>query len=123
MENLFLKAARKKYRFKTSKGDLNVEQLFSLNKTQLNELYLSLENKIQASSGLLGKKGNVEIEDKLQIVKEVFNTIVEEKEKAEEAAKNRALKQEVLLAIDEKERGELKGKSLEELKALAKSLS
>lgn len=122
MENLFLKAARKKYRFKVDKGLLNVEQLFTLTKTELNDLYLSLESQVKTSSGLLGKRGNTELEDKLSIVKEVFNTLVEEKEKAEQAADNKALKQKVLLAIEEKEEGALKDRSLEELKAMAKTL-
>lgn len=122
MENLFLKAAKNKYRFKTAKGFLNTEQLFELSKQELNDLYVGLKAKTQSTEGLLGRKSNTETENKLEIVKDVFNTIVEEHERKENLASKKALKEKVLETIEEKKTGMLKDKSLEELQAMAQEL-
>ena len=122
MKYLFLNALRKKFRFQTSKGNLNIEQLFELNNQELHELYLSLESSIQKSKGLLGRKGNSEAEEKLQIVKAVFDQLEEERQDRDDAVAKKALKAKVLEAIDEKEIDELKGKSKKELLKMAKNL-
>jgi len=123
MNNLLLIALRKKYRFQTSKGALNSEQLFELGKQGLHDLYLSLESKIQKSKGLLGRKGNTPIEHKLEIVKQVFNFVVEEEKDNLKIAENKRLQQVVLEAADKKEVKEIvKGKSAKELRKLAKKL-
>lgn len=122
MKYLFLNALRKKFRFQTSKGNLNIEQLFELNNQELHELYLSLESSIQKSKGLLGRKGNSEVEEKLQIVKAVFDQLEEERQDRDDAVAKKALKAKVLEAIDEKEIDELKGKSKKELLKMAKNL-
>lgn len=122
MENLFLKAAKKKFRFKTAKGPLNVEQLFSLTKGELNELYLSLEANTNKSPGLLGKSGNTEMEDKQAIVKEVFNTLMEAQERKAKLAANKVLKAKLLERIEAKEMGEFDNKPLSELKKMVKEL-
>ena len=103
MNNLFLTALRKKYRFQTPKGSLNAEQLFELGKQGLHDLYLSLESNIQKSKGLLGRKGNTEIDHKLAIVKAVFNFMVAEENENLKLADNKRLKQIVLEAADKKE--------------------
>lgn len=122
MENLFQKAARNKFRFKTAKGSLNTEQLFELSKSELDELYTSLKAKTQNTEGLLGRKSNTLTEDKMEVVKTVFSTLVEEEERKEDLASRKALKAKVLETIEEKKIGELKGKSLGELQELAKNL-
>jgi len=122
MKVLFLNALRKKFRFQTNKGNLNIEQLFELSTQELHELYLSLESSIQKSKGLLGRKGNSEVEEKLEIVKAVFDTLEEEKNEREDLVAKKALKARVLEAIDEKENDELKSKSKKELLKMAKNL-
>ncbi len=122
MTNLLLKAARKKYRFKTPKGLLNLEQLFDLTQQQLHDLYLSLESSIPKSKGLLGKKEQSDVEDKLGIVEAVFNYLADERKEKEALANQKAMKAKVLDAIDEKEMDVLKSKSIKELKKIAKKL-
>ena len=122
MENLFLTAARKKYRFQTPKGSLNLEQLFELSSRELHESYLTLEETIQKSKGLLGRKGNTVVEEKLQIVKAVFDTLEKERLERKEEAENKALKAKILEAIDEKQIDELKGKSMKKLIKMANEL-
>ena len=122
MKVLFLNALRKKFRFQTNKGNLNIEHLFELSTQELHELYLSLESSIQKSKGLLGRKGNSEVEEKLEIVKAVFDTLEEEKNEREDLVAKKALKARVLEAIDEKENDELKSKSKKELLKMAKNL-
>ena len=120
MNNLFLTALRKKYRFQTPKGSLNAEQLFELGKQGLHDLYLSLESNIQKSKGLLGRKGNTEIDHKLAIVKAVFNFMVAEENENLKLADNKRLKQIVLEAADKKEVKELiDGKSAKQLRKMA----
>ena len=120
MNNLFLTALRKKYRFQTPKGSLNAEQLFELGKQGLHDLYLSLESNIQKSKGLLGRKGNTEIDHKLAIVKAVFNFMVAEENENLKLADNKRLKQIVLEAADKKEVKELiDGKSAKQLRKIA----
>ena len=120
MNNLFLTALRKKYRFQTPKGSLNAEQLFELGKQGLHDLYLSLESNIQKSKGLLGRKGNTEIDHKLAIVKAVFNFMVAEEKENLKVADNKRLKQIVLEAADKKEVKELiDGKSAKQLRKMA----
>ena len=122
MQNLWLKAARKGYRFSTSKGSLNSEQLFDLSETQLHELYLSLENSVQGSKGLMGRKGNKEVEEKMQIVKDVFNVLQDEKAASLDRIENSMKKEKILTALEEKEMEELKGKSVKTLRKMAKAL-
>ena len=120
MNNLFLTALRKKYRFQTPKGSLNAEQLFELGKQGLHDLYLSLESNIQKSKGLLGRKGNTEIDHKLAIVKQVFNFMIAEEKENLKVADNKRLKQIVLEAADKKEVKELiDGKSAKQLRKMA----
>lgn len=124
MNNLLLIAAKKKYRFNVpGKGNLNVEQLFELPQTALDGLYRNLESQIQVSSGLLGRRGNTEIENKLEIVKAVFEEIVTDAEKASSKLENGKLKQTLLAIAEEKELEEMTGgKSAKELKKMARKL-
>lgn len=123
MKNLYLKALQKKYRFETEKGPLNMEQLFELSRQQLHNAYLTLEGKVQKSTGLMGRKGNTEIEEKLEIVRDVFDTITSQANEARERAENRQLAQTVLEKAQEKQIEELvEGKSHKQLVKLARKL-
>ena len=120
--NLALKALRNKWRFRTPKGNLNLEQLFELSEIELHNLYLSFESDIQSSKGLLGKKGNKTIKEKLQLIESVFEMLQIEKEEKIKQAENKILKGKVIEAISEKEMGNLKKKSIKELRKIAKDL-
>ena len=121
---LFLKAARTKMRFSTELGNLNGEQLFDLNDQQLNKLYLSLESEITVSGGLLGvaEDVNVEIEDKLEIVKSVFKTLKRERIAKEKEASNAQLKQKLLGILERKQDASLEEMSEKDLIKKIKSL-
>lgn len=102
---------------------LNIEQLFELGQQELHNLYLSLESTIQTSKGLLGRKGNTETTEKMEIVRSVFETIVEEAENASTLADNKRMKQILLEAANQKEVEELtSGKSAKQLKQMARKL-
>jgi len=102
---------------------LNIEQLFQLSQQQLHELYLKLGASVQKSKGLLGKKGNSEIENKMDIVEMVFNSIVADAKQREALLNQKKLKQTILEVADAKEVKEIvKGKSAKELKKIAAKL-
>ena len=123
MTNLLLKAAKRKYRFQTPRGPLNVEQLFDLSQQDLHNAYLEHESKIQSSKGLLGRKGNSEIDDKLEILKSVFQEIVSDRDKTEQRNENTRLKQTLLAAADNKEIEEMtSGKSAKQMRKEAAKL-
>lgn len=115
-KNLFQEAARKQFRFKTVKGLLNVEKLFELNFTELDQLYIDLKSQVSKEQGLLNKK-NVDsiIQNKLELVKEVFETLKEEKDAKVNAIKKSEFKKEVLEQMRENDKEEFRGKSNEEL--------
>lgn len=122
--NLFLKALKNKFRFDTSIGSLNTEQLFQLGKKQLDALYISLNNDSSNSQGLLkNSESNRLVKDKLEIVSTIFQMKVKDEEKANERAKNRQLQQTLLNAAAIKEVEELtEGKTSEELQKAARKL-
>lgn len=122
--DLFLKAARTKMRFSTELGNLNVEQLFDLTDNQLHKLYLNLESQITVSGGLLGvaEDANIEIEDKLEIVKSVFKTLKREKKAKEKEASNAQMKQKLLNILEKKQDASLEEMSEKELIKRIKSL-
>jgi len=87
---LFITAARKKYRFDTTKGQVTVEDLFDLNLTSLDAIAVALDDKIQT----LGRKSFIakrsssttEVNNKLDIVKYVIETKQEEAAERERRA-------------------------------------
>ena len=126
--SLFLKALWNKWRFKTSKGNLNIEQVIEIGRATggeqfLHDLYLSLEDGIQKSKGLLGKKGNALVEEKMEIVKAIFKAVVAEKEANQELADNKSRKAFLLEAAAAAEKNELlEGKSAKDLRKMAAKL-
>ncbi len=90
---LFITAARKKYRFDSSKGQINAEDLFDCNLWALDSIAVALDDKIQKAGrkSFVGKKlsSTGDDENKLEIVKFVIET----KQAEEDARKVRAEKQ------------------------------
>jgi hypothetical protein len=81
MTDLFLVAAQKKYRFPSTKGDLVAEQLFDLpllsaNGANLDNLARTINNQLKAVSEesfvTPSVKANVDLTNKLEIVKAVI---------------------------------------------------
>lgn len=123
MTNLFLKALGKKYRFDTVKGSLNMEQLFELNETQLDDVYRHYENQVDKTKGLLGRKGNTESKEKLEIVEAVFSYKRELAEDAATKANNSELRSKLLEIAESRKFEEMtEGKSAEDIIKMAKKL-
>lgn len=123
MENLLLIALARKYRFDSPKGQLNLEQVFDLNDTELDTLYRVYESQIDKTSGLLGKRGNADTKNKLKIVESIFNYKREEAETNAINKDNRELRGKLLETAEVRRMQEItEGKSSEELIKMANKL-
>lgn len=120
-------AVRKKLRFKTDKGNLNVEQLWDLKKEELNIVAKGLkrELKAQEEEDFLStpSQQNELLTQKFEIVLDILNTKVREEEQKRTQA---ALKDELSKlkdALVRKQDAALENLSVEEIQARIKSLS
>lgn len=120
--DLFMKAARRKYRFNSERGTLNVEQLFDLSYTDLDKIYRELEGAKQESAGLLGRTGNTEVQNKLEIVKAVFDQKKAEADANQSRAEKAAMKDKILNALANRQAENLAQKDEDELKAMLEKL-
>ena len=131
---MFDKATRLKIRFETSRGQITVEDLWDLpltssaNKPNLDDiakgLHREIRNSAETASFVAPVSGavNEELQLKFDVVKHVIEVRVAERNAAAEAAKRRETKQRLLEIIAMKEDESLRGKSLEELKAMAEAM-
>ncbi|MGJ4945147.1 hypothetical protein ACQR1W_31620 [Bradyrhizobium sp. HKCCYLS1011] len=132
MSDLFLKASRMKLRFDTSKGPLSAEDLWDLpissdRKLNLADIALEVKGRLDKVSGLsFVKQPTKEIDQTDQLRFDILRFVIETKQDENAAAvaarDNATKKQRLLQLIAEKEDDSLKGKSVEELRALAESL-
>ncbi|WP_316196673.1 hypothetical protein [Bradyrhizobium sp. SZCCHNS3053] len=132
MSDLFLKASRIKLRFDTNSGPLAAEDLWDLpisseRKTNLADIAMKVKARLDLVSGLsFVKQPTKQIDPTDQLRFDILRFIIETKQDENAAAAtardNAAKKQRLLQLIAEKEDDSLKGKSVEELKALAESL-
>lgn len=124
---IYKEASKLKLRIQTTKGSLNVEQLWGLSLTELDALAVSLEEayKNSKSKSFLDKKTDKDKIIKLQfdIVLDVLNTKVEEKDAAKKEAEDKEHNQKILSIIKEKQDEDLKGKSIKELEKMLKENS
>lgn len=135
MENMFIKAAQKKIRFQTAKGQLSVEDLFDLpltsttGKPNLDDiakaLYLDLKDSTEVQSFVDDTANATDSNTKLglEIVKYVISVKKEERAAQSKAAENAALRQKIMAKIDAKKDSALDEKSAAELEDMLKSLS
>lgn len=115
IENLLLSAAKKKYRFSSSKGGLTVEDLFDLNLTSLDNIAVAIDEQLQKS----GRKSfvsrttaaNTDLSNQLEIVKFVIET----KQAEDEARKSRVEKEGQKAFL----KGLLEKKKMEQLEGLS----
>lgn len=122
---MFVKASRLKLRFVTTKGNISTEDLWDLSPVALDTIYKNLRKQQKASDeeSLLDKKTSAdeELDLKVDIVKFVFNTKIEEKEARERAAELSAKKRKLIELIAQKKEEADSAKSIDELeKELAK---
>ena len=124
MEKLFETAIRNKYRF-FYRGVITYEDLWDLDVKALDAIYkaLMLEKKNSETESLIAQTvENTNLNNKIEIVKYVFNSKVAEAKAAEQKAENAAKKQKILAILARKQDAELENKSIEELEALIKGL-
>lgn len=120
----FKNAIKNKFRYPFN-GQISTEDLFDLSLKQLDAVYANLNaelEKTKKSSLLAGSTEETEmrkaLEDKLEIVKEIFDDKQKENEAKLDAAKEKERKQTIIRIIEEKENDNLKNMSIDDLKKL-----
>lgn len=130
---MFEKASRMKLRFSTPQGELPVEDVWDipltsnkLGRANLDDLAKALNKELNnndtESFVLKVTKPNEELSLKFEVVKHIIAVRLAEREAMENLVKAKEKKQQILAIIADKETESLKGKSLDELKALLESL-
>lgn len=125
---MFEKATRLKLRFNTPLGILSTEDLWDLPLEQvpgsLDNLAKNLNKTIKEEDeeSFVTKKTVTDtiLHLKFEIVKHVINVKLEERDERKKALETKAKREKIMALIEEKQDDELKGKDLEELRALLK---
>lgn len=123
-DNLFEITVRNKYRF-PFKGCISAEDLWDLTPAQLDSVYKALNREAKAVSedSLMAEHtGNVELRNKVEIVKYIFSVKKEEKAAIERAAVNAEKARRIKEILADKQDSALKSKSEEELLKMLESL-
>lgn len=124
---MYKKASKLKLRFQTTKGQLSVEQLWSLPMADLVAAIKTAKKVIDINTGddeLSFLDENKKTDEKavltFNILKDIYLTRMEEMEAKRKAKETKAQNEKILSIIHEKKEGALKEKSVEELEALLK---
>ena len=123
---MYKKASIKKLRFTTTKGNLSVEQLWSLTMTELKTLIKSLHKLIKKETdddlAFLEEDKVSYSDDQLRydIAVDVYKTKQEELQQKHEDAEKKARNQHIAEIIARKQDEALESKSIEELQAMLK---
>ena len=124
-EKMFEVAVRTKMRF-PFRGMVSVEDLWDLPVKDLDSVFKSLNSELKKvkEESLLETKTqqDMEIDTKIEIVKYIVSTKLEEAELRLKDKERREQKQKILEILSSKEESDLKNKSTEELKAMLSSL-
>ncbi len=111
-------ALRRKLRF-PFRGNATVEDLWYLTEVQLDTLYRTLVANRAPGEGLIDHaKADSDEELRLDLVRHVFETKRAEAAARRERADRQQRKQRILAIIEDKQEGELREKSVEDLKKL-----
>lgn len=120
-DTMFMTATRKKYRFPFN-GQISVEDLWDLTLTQLDRVYKALakDKKAGDEESLMATRSTEDaiVDQKIEIVKFIFETKNAEKMAAFEKAEADAKKKRIREIIASKKDAELENKSIEELEKL-----
>lgn len=123
--NIFEYATREKIRF-PFRGQCSVEDLWDLSVTQLDLIYKDLNSQLKAASeeSLLRVKNiaNKELEVKVEIVKYIVKTKLEENNAKIKEKEKKEQKQKILEILASKKDETLQNKTQEELQAMLKEL-
>lgn len=121
MNNLFVMATRKKFRF-PYKGMISTEDLWDIGVKELDKIFktLNAEFKQTKEESLLATKSakDVELEAMIEIVKFIVKTKQEEAAAKVTEAKNDAQRNKILEIIEAKKDQALQNMSVEELQAM-----
>lgn len=119
--NIFEQATRKNLTFQTPKGVIIVNDLWNLSLTNLDKTAVNLFKELQEGSEVSflssGDNKNSEVQLKFDVVKYILDTKKAEQAAAKQAASVKDQKDKLARLIADKEDEQLKGKSIEELKA------
>lgn len=125
INELFIMATRQKFRF-NFKGIATVEDLWDLNVRDLDTIFkgLNAQAKQAKEESLLAVKSKEDavLEAKIEIVKHIVKTKLEEAEQRRVRAENREKKNRIAEILADKQDEELRGKSVEELQKLYNSM-
>lgn len=125
MSNIYKQALRQNIRFEF-KGLRSTEELWDLSVEQLDSIFqiLNAQRKTKSEESLLSTQ-NAETADldlKLEVIRDIVGTLLQEKAEREEAANKVVRKQRILETIARKKDDELGNLSVGELEELAKQL-
>ena len=122
--NMFERASIRKYRY-NYKGSITVEDLFDLNKVELNEIYQKLNASIKSNESTLLDSITVtdkDLDTKIEIVKYIFNKKVIADNAAMQAHETYVKKQKIMEIISKKKDESLEDTSVEELEKMLDGL-
>lgn len=121
---MYKEASKMQLRVATSRGELSVEQLWSLPLTELDQLAVNLEKEYKESNSksfLIKKTAkNKTTKLKFDIVLDILSTKVDERDAQQEAQQTKEHNQKIMALIQKKQEGELEGKSIKELQEMLK---
>lgn len=126
MEQLFETATREKYRFDSVRGPLSVEEVWDLpltskNNVDLDTIAKGLNKQLKESeeeSFVTPSSGkNKTVQGKLEVVKFIIKTKIEENEAKRTAADKLARKKVLMEALEQKQNQEILQMSPEQIKA------
>lgn len=121
MNDLFVTATRKRYRF-CYRGMITVEDLWSLDLESLDEIYKALNKEIKASEapGLLSQEDAIDKDklNKIEIVKYIFSVKKAEEDSRKKEAENALKRKRILEIIARKQDEALENMSEEELQKM-----
>lgn len=123
--NLFEVATRNQFRFPSDRGDLTVEQLWDLdlkskNGFDLDTIARAINKELKAETeesfvNITPNPKKKPLEQKLELVKYIIETKMEEAKKAKERAERKEKREKLMRAIADKQDKQLSDASLEEL--------
>ena len=130
MNELFIKAAKEKYRFETPRGFLTVEDLYDCppigRGVSLDDIAKSVNRQLKETNEesfvVTASKENSILENKLEIVKYIIAEKKAELEKRKNAAERKAKREKLLEAIAYQEDKELREAGTEKLKKMLEEL-
>ncbi len=118
-DNIFLIAAKKKYRFDSGRGLIGAEDLFDLSLDSLDKVAVALDKKIgeAGSKSFITKRttSNVELETKLEILKYIIDVKQKEADERKARADNAAKKATLEALLEKRNLEKLENLSEEEI--------